>query len=503
MEKLVEFRNITKRFPGVVALHEASVDLRKGEVHVLIGENGAGKSTLMKVLSGAYGPDSGELLIDGSVVRDNSPGKAMSLGVGMIYQELNLIPELSVMQNLFLGNEKKRGILNDNRLMIEEARRYLAMINMHVDPRTLVKDLGVGAQQMVEIAKALAKNSKVLVLDEPTSSLTDAEIRELFRIIRLLKEQGVGMFYISHRLEELYEIGDRVTIMRDGRVIGTYGIGDIGMDEMIEKIAGRTISTLYPHTKKTVGKPILEVRGCSGEKFSDVSIHVDAGEIVGISGLVGAGRTELVRAIFGIDRYYSGTITMNGEALPPGNPKNSVSAGIGLLPEDRKTQGLALLKSIRENIIVSSLQKLGYFGFASPRNERTAASSSVRQLDIATPTVEKQAGFLSGGTQQKVVIAKWLLADLQLFIFDEPTRGIDVGAKSEIYRLMDELVEKGAAILMISSDLPEILGMSDRIYVMSNGRILGELSKAEADQAKILSLAYGRSGDERSRDASA
>ncbi len=490
MHNLVEFRHISKKFPGVQALDNVNVTLRKGEVHVLVGENGAGKSTLMKILSGAYAADAGELYVDGEKIVRNSPTIAMELGVGMIYQELNLIPELSVMQNLFLGNEIKKGLFNDNRAMMREVRKYLDMLHIDIHPRTLVKNLGVATQQMVEIAKALSKNSKVLVLDEPTSSLTDSEMRELFRIIGLLKEKGVGMFYISHRLEELYQIGDRVTIMRDGQVIGTHAIHDLGMEDMIEQIAGRTISALFPHSKKEPGQRVLEVKNCSGEKFTNISMHVNAGEIVGLSGLVGAGRTELARAIFGIDNYHEGEILLKGSPVQPGNPPKAAGTGIGLLPEDRKVQGLALLKSIRENIVVTSLQKLGRFGMTNVRKEKTVCENYVRQLSIATPTVEKQAGFLSGGTQQKVVIAKWLLADLELFIFDEPTRGIDVGAKSEIYRLMDELVGKGAAILMISSDLPEILGMSDRIYVMANGRITGELAGRDADQNAILALAY-------------
>ncbi|MDR1626090.1 MAG: sugar ABC transporter ATP-binding protein [Spirochaetia bacterium] len=487
---LVEFKNITKRFPGVVALNNASATLREGEVHVLVGENGAGKSTLMKILSGAYTPDAGGLVVGGRAIEKNSPALAAELGISMIYQELNLIPELSVMQNLFLGHEKQKLFFTDNRGMYGEAKKYLEMLNLNIDPKTQVKNIGAGTQQMVEIAKALSKDSRILVLDEPTSSLADSEIKELFRIIKLLRDRGVGMFYISHRLEELYEIGDRVTVMRDGSVIGTYGINEIGMDKMIEQIAGRAIRSLFPHARKEARETVLEVKNCHGDRFRDVSLKVRSGEIVGLSGLIGSGRTELARAIFGIDPYYCGEILLNGKKVPAKNPQKSVARGIGLLPEDRKVQGLSLLKGIRENMVVTSLDRLGRRGFTNMAREKNLCAGYVRSLSIATPSIEKLAGFLSGGTQQKVVIAKWLIADLKLFIFDEPTRGIDVGAKSEIYRLMDGLVGKGAAILMISSDLPEILGMSDRIYVMAEGRIRGELDRGEATQTKILQYAY-------------
>lgn len=492
MNNLVEFRHITKRFPGVLALNDINLELKEGEVHVLIGENGAGKSTLMKILSGAYHQDEGELIIGGDTVKRNSPIISSSMGIGMIYQELNLIPELSIMKNIFLGSEKKKGIFDHREYMLQESKKYLQMLHLDIDPDTLVKDLGVGTQQMVEIAKAVSKQSKVLVLDEPTSSLTDSEIKELFSIIRMLKDQGVGMFYISHRLEELYEIGDRVTIMRDGSKVGTYRLDEIQMNEMIEKIAGRKIENLYPRNRIPHGDCVLEVQNCTGNGFKDVSLKVYAGEIAGLSGLVGAGRTELARAIFGVDHYLSGEIYLNGKKVKKNSPREAARMGIGLLPEDRKIQGLALKKNIRENMVISVLSNLYNNGIVNTKKEREVCSRYVDELQIATPTIEKLVGFLSGGTQQKVVIAKWLMADLKLFIFDEPTRGIDVGAKSEIYRLMDELVQQGAAVLMISSDLPEVLGMSDRIYVMSQGRVTGEVGYEEADQNVVLTYAYNQ-----------
>lgn len=496
-QPLVEFRHITKRFPGVLALSDISLTLEPGEVHVLIGENGAGKSTLMKVLSGAYSPDEGELLIDGMPVKKNSPSISEKLGVGMIYQELNLIPELSIMRNIFLGHELRKGLVLDTKRMYSESKRYLQMLHLDIDPNTLVKDLGTGVRQMVEIAKALTHDSKILVLDEPTSSLSDSEIRELFSIIRMLKDQGVGMFYISHHLEELYQVGDRVSIMRDGTLVGSFMTQELTMNRMIELIAGRKIEKLYPRNRLAEkGEVVLEVKDCTGGRFSNVSLNVHAGEIVGLSGLVGAGRTELARAIFGADHYQSGEILVSGEKVPRNSTAKAVKAGIGLLPEDRKVQGLSLNYSIRENIVVATLDKIGKGGLTNVSKEKKLCAEYVKRLSIATPTVEKPAGFLSGGTQQKVVIAKWLSADLKLFIFDEPTRGIDVGAKSEIYELMDGLVHQGAAILMISSDLPEILGMSDRVYVMSQGHITGELDHTQATQEKILTLAYGQKLEE-------
>ena len=489
MKNLVEFKHITKRFPGVLALNDINLELKAGEVHVLIGENGAGKSTLMKILSGAYRQDEGELLIDGEAVKRNSPIISSSLGIGMIYQELNLIPELSIVKNIFLGSERKKGIFDDREYMYQEAEKYLQMLHLDIDPDTLVKDLGVGTQQMVEIAKAVSKRSKVLVLDEPTSSLTDSEIRELFSIIRMLKEQGVGMFYISHRLEELFEIGSRVTVMRDGKHILTEDIQNMDMTRVIEGIAGRKIENLYPHTRKEAGEALLEIRGLSGERFEDVSMTVHAGEIVGVSGLVGAGRTETMRAVFGIDSYRAGEVLVDGKKVPRNSPEKAGRMGMCLLPEDRKVEGLALPLSIRENSVISSLKLLNPGGIVKRAQEKTKVQEYMDRLSIAASTMEKLARFLSGGTQQKVVIAKWLTRNCDILIFDEPTRGIDVGAKSEIYTLMNNLVKQGKSIIMISSELTEVLRMSDRILIMCEGRKTGEISIEEATQEKIMHAA--------------
>lgn len=487
---MLEFRGITKAFPGVKALENVSFDLKAGEVHVIVGENGAGKSTLMKILAGAYTCDEGEILLEGKPIVGNSPKVSMELGIRMIYQELNLVPELSIAANMFLGHEIKTGPIVNKGEQVRRSRAILEDLGLQTDPTTLVKNLGIGTQQMVEIGKALSTNAKVLVFDEPTSSLTDSEIREMFRIIRLLKSRGVGMFYISHRLEELFEIGDRVTVLRDGKHIMTDDIHNLEMKQIIEHIAGRKIDTLYPHTKKKIGSPCLEIEDLSGERFKKVSITVHSGEILGLSGLVGAGRSEVARAAFGIDGYYEGSVRVMGKRIPKKSPDKAKRAGMCLLPEDRKVEGLALSLSIRENTVVSSLSDLNPLGFIQRKKEHTTVSGFIDRLNIATSSMEKLTRFLSGGTQQKVVLAKWLLSQSKIFIFDEPTRGIDVGARNSIYELMDNLVAEGAAILMISSDLPEVLGMSDRICVMSGGTVVGEFDKEQANQQEILRLAF-------------
>ena len=492
MEKLLELKGVTKKFPGVVALDHIDMDLYPGEVHVILGENGAGKSTLMKVISGAYQGDEGELYLEGNKITKNSPLISEQLGIQMIYQELNLVPELSIQENIFLGHEKKKGVIWDHQSMKQRTQELLLELGIKEEPGTLVKNLGVGTQQMVEIAKALSKNAKVIVFDEPTSSLSSSEVSELFKIIGQLKSKGVGMFYISHHLEETFEIGDRVSIMRDGKKIRTDDVKNMDMEDIIEGIAGRVIDVLYPHEPKKVGGTLLEIKGLSAERFHNINITVRSGEIVGMSGLVGAGRTEIARAVFGIDSYTEGEIILNGKKLGRNNPQKAVKMGLCLLPEDRKSEGLALSLSIKENVSIASLRTLFPRGIVNERKSSQAVMKYVESLAIATPSIQKYTQFLSGGTQQKVVIAKWLMSKSNVFIFDEPTRGIDVGAKTEIYKLMDTLIEQGAGIIMISSDLPEVMGMSDRIYVLHNGSISGELNAKEATQSLIMRYAFGQ-----------
>jgi len=497
--KLLEFRNISKTFPGVKALDDVSLDLNPGEVHVVVGENGAGKSTMMKIISGVYAPDRGELLLDDIPLGRNTPKIAEQHGIAMIYQELSIVPELSVMENIFLGHEIRHGILIDRKAMDKRAEELLASIGVKVSPGTLVKNLSIANQQMIEIAKALSKNARVIVFDEPTSSLTDAEIKELFRIITALRGKGVGMFYISHRLEEIFEIGDRITIMRDGRKIATAPIAEMDMGKVVEGIAGRRIENVFQRHFPAKGEILLELKDLCGERFQHVNLNVRAGEIIGLAGLVGSGRSEVVRSAFGIDPYSSGEVLVRGKKMPRNNPQRLAREGVAFLPEDRKREGLALSLSIRENAVISALRRLNPLTIVDGRRERATVRDFVRKLGISSPTIEKLVHFLSGGTQQKVVLAKWLITEASIFIFDEPTRGIDVGSKSSIYSLMDELVGLGAGIVMISSELPEVLGMSDRIYVMAQGRIAGEIEREEADHVSVIQLAFSQTSASQGR----
>lgn len=490
MEEILSFDKISKSFPGVRALDDVSFGLMRGEVHAIVGENGAGKSTLMKILSGAYTADTGRMIFEGREIVNNSPKLSRDLGIQMIYQELNLVPELSIASNIFLGQELKQGLFVNKGEQVKRCREALQELGLHISPNTLVKNLSIGAQQLVEIGKALSVNAKILVFDEPTSSLTDSEIQELFRIIRMLKARGVGMFYISHRLDELFEIGDRVTVLRDGKHIMTDRIENVTINGIIEAIAGRKIENLYPRNRGEVGAPMLEINHLSGEAFQDVSLVVREGEIVGMAGLIGAGRSEVAKAAFGIDKYKAGEVKIGGKTVSRHNPQKTKKAGMSLIPENRKLEGLALSLSIRENTVIANLQALNPTSMINRKREEDTVKEYVDKLNIATSSIEKRTMFLSGGTQQKVVLAKWLLGKSQVFIFDEPTRGIDVGAKNSIYELMDELANRGAAILMISSELPEILGMSDRIYVMSGGQVVGEFNASDTTQHQILELAF-------------
>ncbi len=503
-EPILQLRGITKSFPGVRALDGVDFDLREGEVHVLLGENGAGKSTLMKVLAGVYLPDSGEILLHGKPVSIRNPRDAERLGISIIHQEFNLLPWRSVAANIFLGREPVKGgvaALVDFEFMRRESEKILHTLGLGIDPDTLVKDLGVAQKQMVEVAKALAIDSRILIMDEPTATLTSREIDHLFRKIRELTSRGVSIVYISHRLDEISRIGHRVTVLRDGKYVGTVPVQEATVDRVVPMMVGRKIEQLYQRTCRKPGEEALSVKGLTRKgRFYDCSLTVRCGEIVGLAGLVGAGRTELARAIFGVDPYDSGEIRVFGSLMTQRSPSHSVQVGMGLLPEDRKGEGLALMLPLKDNVVQASLRRLFPTGLVSPRVESSVAAGYVEELRIATPTVMKIAKFLSGGTQQKVVLAKWLCSHCRVLLFDEPTRGIDVGAKAEIYRLMDEEARKGAAILMISSELPELLGMADRILVMHEGRIVKEFSRDEATQEAIIRYAMGK-GDDSSASA--
>jgi ABC-type sugar transport system ATPase subunit len=487
---LIEARGITKTFPGVRALDNVDFELRAGETHILLGENGAGKSTLMKILSGAYAPDEGEVSIDGQRIEVFDPRVAQRMGVSIIYQEFNLIPYMDVAQNIFLGRFPMKTGLLDHKKMHADAEALLAGLNMRVDTHALIVDLTTAQQQMVEVAKALSIKSKILIMDEPTSSLSERETEQLFSTIHQLNSQGIGIIYISHRLQEIQEVGDRITVLRDGQLIGRKATHEVTVDDLVGMMVGHSVKEMFERDPQP--PEFLRVENLSnGKRLHEVSISLHSGEIVGLAGLVGSGRTDLARAVFGVDPYASGQVYLFGKPITSQSASVMVERGVSLLPEDRKNHGLALILPVAENIVVSSLDRLFPRLFVSKDKERSVAIQYVEQLRIATPSTSRLAQYLSGGNQQKVVLAKWLCTKAKIFIFDEPTRGIDVGAKAEIHGFMNQLVKEGAAVLMISSELPEIIGMSDRIYVMREGRIVAEIPRAEATQERIIEYAMG------------
>lgn len=490
---ILQVRGLIKGFPGVLALDGVDLDIYPGEVHVLLGENGAGKSTLMKALAGVHQPDGGEITLRGRVVRVESPQQAFKLGISTIYQEFNLIPDLSVAENLFFGREPQTfGVLNRSKLEAM-ARDLLKQVGLAIPPSTLVRRLGIAQCQMVEIAKALSfigtAGGGILTFDEPTAALSDREITTLFALIKRLRDQGVAMVYISHRLQEIREIGDRATVMRDGKTVYTGLLAEVTTEQLIRTMVGRELSEIYPAKGSEPGTERLRVEGLSSRKVNNVSFAVKAGEILGIAGLVGAGRTELLRLVFGADRKDGGRVLVDGQLVKVRNPQSAVRAGIGLLPEDRKGQGLALGMSIRKNTSAASLERFVRFGLIDRDREMARTRELSKELAVRTPSIEQLCRNLSGGNQQKIVLAKWLCRDAKVVMFDEPTRGVDVGARAEVYKLMARLAAAGKAVVMVSSDLPEVLGMSDRILVMANGRLTGELSRSDATQEKILALA--------------
>ncbi|AEC02826.1 sugar ABC transporter ATP-binding protein [Parasphaerochaeta coccoides] len=493
-EYIVEMKHITKKFPGVIALDDVSFGLKSGEVLALLGENGAGKSTLMKILSGVYLRDEGFISLFGENIGDLNPRLAQKHGVAMIHQELNMCSHLTVTENLFLGREliSGKGTL-DNKAMRHQAQEVLARLNIDdITPDTIVGKLAVSKQQMVEIAKALLSDARVLIMDEPTSALTSKEITDLFSIIHKLRSEGRGIVYISHRLEELQHIVDRVIIMRDGKTITTRNFKDISMDEIISFMVGREITEKFPTVQSPIGKKIFEVKNlCAGRAVRDISFSLNQGEIVGIAGLMGAGRTETTRAIFGVDPKDSGSIFIDGAEVVITKPEDAISQGIVLVPEDRKKDGLCTKLSIKENIALPNLDILGsrFLGVINRKSERDMVDKAVENLSIKLTDIESNAANLSGGNQQKVVVGKWLARDSRVVMFDEPTRGIDVAAKVEIYHLMNQLKQQGIGVLFVSSEMQEIIGISDRILVMCDGKLTGELSSQEATQEKILELA--------------
>ncbi|MFI9030433.1 sugar ABC transporter ATP-binding protein [Streptomyces sp. NPDC053560] len=518
--ELLRVEGVTKSFPGVRALDGVDMSLRAGEVHVLLGENGAGKSTLIKMLSGAHRPDGGRILADGGHAADGSAGlrevhirsaqDAERLGIATIYQEFNLVPGLTVAENIFLGRQPRTALgLVDRKTMRARAAELLARVRLDVSPNTPVAELGIARLQMVEIAKALSLKARILIMDEPTAVLTSEEVETLFGLVRELREAGVGIIFITHHLEEIGALGDRVTVLRDGRSVAEVPAGT-DEDELIRLMVGRDIAEQYPRERpEEPGAPLLRVRGLSrngpkgGPVFQDIGFEVRAGEVVGVAGLVGAGRTEVARAIFGVDAYDAGTVEIDGKELARGDVRAAMRAGLGLVPEDRKGQGLLLDASLQDNLTLARLHRDTRGGLVDRGAQRREATRVAGQLKVRMSGLGQSVRTLSGGNQQKIVIGKWLLTDTRLLILDEPTRGIDVGAKVEIYQLINELTASGRAVLMISSDLPEVLGMSDRVLVMSQGRLAGELAAAEATQDAVMELALQAAPGTTNNDESA
>lgn len=490
-EVIVSMKEIVKNFPGVKALDRVNFELRSGEVMALLGENGAGKSTLMKILSGVYTKDGGTMTIFGKEYENLTPKQAQEVGVAIIHQELNMCRHLSVAENMFLGREKVGGIILKDREMEKEAASILNDLKIDLDPHQMVGDLPVSKQQMVEIAKALSIHAKILIMDEPTSSLTAKEIEELFRIIRKLREDGCGIVYISHRLEELKAIVDRVTIMRDGQYITDGDFESMTMDQIIANMVGREIKEQFPRVECARGKKIFEVSHLNaGKLVRDINFSLYEGEIVGFAGLMGAGRTEMTRAIFGVDPKTGGKILLDGKEIKIHCPMDAIKAGIVLAPEDRKKDGLCTKLSIRHNLSLPNLDLVcSALGVINSRKEDELCEKAVADLMIKTPNVEINAANLSGGNQQKVVVGKWLARNSRVVIFDEPTRGIDVGAKVEIYHLMNQLKQQGIAVMFVSSEMPEVLGIADRVIVMCDGRITGEVMARETTQNEVLKYA--------------
>ncbi|MFP4204788.1 MAG: sugar ABC transporter ATP-binding protein [Spirochaetaceae bacterium] len=493
MSYALRMEGIHKRFPGVHALRDVTFEVEAGTVHALVGENGAGKSTLMKLLSGSLRKDEGRIEIDGEEVELDSPAEAQARGVSMIYQELTVIPFRSVAANILLGREPRTagGMLIDYRELHHRAVQLLDRIDVHVDPEEIVGQLSIAQQQMVEVAKALSLEAKIIIMDEPTSSLTDRETETLFRIIRELKRQGITVVYISHRLEEVFDIADRVTVLRDGQSVHTSAVDETDPDAVVRFMVGRTLTEFFPKHEAEIEETILEVDGLSGHRFNDVSFSLRKGEILGVSGLVGAGRSEMARALVGIDRASAGEIRYLGKTVALGSVRAMMRRGFVYVPEDRKEQGLFLRMTVRDNLTISSLERIFTFGLVRVRTIVELASEYVARLRIQTPSLQQLVRNLSGGNQQKVILARYLALEPRVLILDEPTRGIDVGAKAEIHDIIGSLAERGVSIIMISSELPEIVGVADRVLVMRQGRVAGELHGGEITQDAVMQKAAG------------
>lgn len=492
MSAVLEMRGISKSFPGIRALSDVDLVVDAGEVHAIVGENGAGKSTLMKILAGVYQPDEGEILLGGAPARISGPIDARKRGIGMVYQELNLVPDLTVAENITLGAPPSRFGLVQRRRLHDEAVAVLDALDARISPAALLGSLTVSQQQIVEIAKAYAQRPSIIVLDEPTSSLSEHESQALFQVVRRMREDGIAIVYISHRLREVLDLADRVTVLRDGRQIETRDSAGLTAGEMIRLMVGRDLTDVFPKREVPIGGTVLEVQGLSRQgAFENVSFDVRAGEIVGLAGLVGAGRTEVARAIFGLDRAQTGVVRVDGAQVHARTPGQGVAAGIAYVPEDRKRDGIIPSAAIKDNISLPVLGRISTGGWISRARETELANTQVAALGVSPPVIDRPVDTLSGGNQQKVVIAKWLAAQPRVLILDEPTRGVDVGAKADIHKIIGELAASGTAILLISSELPEVLAVSDRIFVLHEGKVSAELSRADANETTVMQAATG------------
>ena len=486
----LEMKGITKQFPGVLALNQVDLSVYPGRVLALVGENGAGKSTLMKVLSGVHRRDAGEILIEGKSVEITSPLASRQMGISIIYQELSVLNNMDVAENIFVGREKKKNGFVDKKRQHEEARALLERVGLNIDTHTMTRRLSTAQKQMVEVAKALSYNSRLIIMDEPTSSLTDKETAMLMDIIRKLRDEGVAIVFISHRMNEIFEISDEIAVMRDGEMVQHMITSEVDEQQVIAAMVGRDVNDIFQKEEAPIGDVVLEVKNLSTRSFlKDISFNVRAGEIVGFAGLVGAGRSEVMRALFAVDPRETGEVFVNGKPVEIKSTVDALNAGLGFVPEDRKEQGLILKQTIRANASLAALNSVANGWFIDQKREKALSDEYVSKLKVKTPSIEQKVMNLSGGNQQKVVIAKWMATHPKVLILDEPTRGIDVGAKKEIHLLMSELAKQGVAIIMISSELPEVLGMADRIYVMHDGRIKGEIDRANASQESIMKLA--------------